>query len=169
MSLARFISIRTLAFLIWSLSAWTISWYFSQATCLCFYPLYASFLLFEFVQVLLAHPCRPHGIFLLKILLDDELALNIRQLSHAPLPLKALSHGTLSRRSLKRQNPSSEVQSSELALLHPLCCKVLELRHFMVIRAKAVLDFECEFPTNTPCWQSWNPFISKINLWTPDI
>ena len=146
MSLARSSSIRTLAFLVWSLAAWTISWYFPEATCLCFYSLYASFLVFEFLQVLLAHPCRP--LFLLN--LDVECSLNINQLSQAPLPFKALSHSALYRRSLKRQNPSSEVYSSELALQPPLCHKVFELRHFTVNTGKAALDFECGFPTNTP-------------------
>ena len=67
--------------------------------------------------------------------------MNINKLSWAPLPSRALSHGTLPSRSLKRPKSAllkSRVVSLLCALLAAL--RILELYHFWVTAAKAALE-----------------------------
>jgi len=90
--------------------------------------------------------------------------LSINQRYWAPLPSRALCHGTLPSRSLKKARVSSpEVQGTEFAVHSPCCPKYLQLHHFMVTADKVALQLhiphqsllvgENKLQHNTsPCW-----------------
>jgi len=71
--------------------------------------------------------------------------LTTNQLSWAPLPSRALSHGTLPSYPEEAKVFSPKVQGSEPVVHSPLCPKYLELHHFTVTAVKAALELHIPY------------------------
>jgi len=131
----------------------------SQLTCSCLHPLDAS----EFGQEFLACPLRHLGTSadVLFAGMDCSSAwrrrvLNINQLSWAPLRSRALIHGMLPSRSLKRPKSAllkSRVQS--FCFYAPLSSQDPELHHLMVTAGQAA--FGVHSPSEDKVQQRTSP------------